>query len=123
MHPGCLFLPAISVIVIFLLTHIIRTFNKQNCTAFDVNVQALLAEGRFYSDMELTEQEIERMVMEASRAEFLAGENRRIHTPWHEETSTSAGAEPSSSNTSLCFFLLYLVVIMCRRGCRSLLLE
>ena len=81
---------------------LLSAFNKHNCTAFVVNIQALLAEGRFYSDMELTEQEIERMVMEASRAEFLAGENRRIHIPWHEETSTSAGAEPSSSNTSLC---------------------
>nr|KJB35402.1 hypothetical protein B456_006G113400 [Gossypium raimondii] len=33
---------------------------------------ALLAEGRFYSDLELTEKEIERTVMEASRAEYLA---------------------------------------------------
>lgn len=65
-----------------------------------MNPQAILAEGRYYSDMELTEQEIERMVMEASRAEYLAGENRRAHNSWHEETSTSAGAEPSSSRTS-----------------------
>ncbi|KAA3458622.1 OTU domain-containing protein 5-like isoform X1 [Gossypium australe] len=36
--------------------------------------QALLAEGRFYSDLELTEKEIERMVMEASRAEYLGNE-------------------------------------------------
>ncbi|CAM6040835.1 unnamed protein product [Sphagnum compactum] len=62
--------------------------------------KALIAEGRFYSDMELTEQEIERMVMEASRAEFLAGESSRLQSPWQEETSTSAGAEPSSSGTT-----------------------
>lgn len=51
--------------------------------------------------MELTEQEIERMVIEESRAEYLAGEHRRIHNVWHEETSSSAGAEPSSSRTSM----------------------
>jgi hypothetical protein len=76
---------------------------------FDVHgldMQALIAEGRFYSDMELTEQEIERMVMEASRAEFLAGESFRLQSPWQEETSTSAGAEPSSSGTSKNFTLL-----------------
>jgi hypothetical protein len=107
---GCLNASWLSFLACFLcnchlfLTHFVGTFDKHNCTAFDVTTQALLAEGRFYSDMELTEQEIERMVMEASRAEFLAGENRRIHIPWHEETSTSAGAEPSSSNTSLCLF-------------------
>jgi hypothetical protein len=75
---------------------------------FDVHgldMQALIAEGRFYSDMELTEQEIERMVMEASRAEFLAGESFRLQSPWQEETSTSAGAEPSSSGTSKNFTL------------------
>jgi hypothetical protein len=59
--------------------------------------------------MELTEQEIERMVMEASRAEYLAAESRRAHNSWHEETSTSAGAEPSSSRTSklLVYVLFY----------------
>nr|XP_024380796.1 OTU domain-containing protein 5-B-like isoform X2 [Physcomitrium patens] len=62
--------------------------------------KVLLAEGRYYSDMELTEQEIERMVIEESRAEYLAGEHRRIHNVWHEETSSSAGAEPSSSRTN-----------------------
>ncbi len=71
-------------------------------------MQALIAEGRFYSDMELTEQEIERMVMEASRAEFLAGESFRLQSPWQEETSTSAGAEPSSSGTSKNFTLSHL---------------
>lgn len=58
---------------------------------------ALLAEGRFYSDLELTEKEIERMVMEASRAEYLGEEKlRQLHCS--RETSTS-GAEPSSSGT------------------------
>ncbi|GJN27690.1 hypothetical protein PR202_gb15732 [Eleusine coracana subsp. coracana] len=53
---------------------------------------ALLAEGRYFSDLELTEREIERMVMEASRAEYLA-EEKRLNI---SESSTS-GAEPSSS--------------------------
>ncbi|KAF5744890.1 OTU-like cysteine protease family protein [Tripterygium wilfordii] len=53
---------------------------------------ALLAEGRFYSDLEVTEKEIERMVMEASRAEYLADDNFK----GHKESSTSS-AEPSSS--------------------------
>ncbi|CAD6263809.1 unnamed protein product [Miscanthus lutarioriparius] len=53
---------------------------------------ALLAEGRFYSDLELTEREIERMVMEASRSEYLAKE-KKLNI---RESSTS-GAEPSSS--------------------------
>jgi OTU domain-containing protein 5 len=57
--------------------------------------QALLAEGRFYSDLELTEREIERMVMEASRAEYLA-EEKKLNI---RESSTS-GAEPSSSAAS-----------------------
>uniref|UniRef100_A0A803KR67 OTU domain-containing protein n=1 Tax=Chenopodium quinoa TaxID=63459 RepID=A0A803KR67_CHEQI len=56
---------------------------------------ALLAEGRFYSDLELTEKEIERMVMEASRAEYLAGNKSKQHVG-HRESSTSS-AEPSSS--------------------------
>ncbi|TVU01767.1 hypothetical protein EJB05_38101 [Eragrostis curvula] len=53
---------------------------------------ALLAEGRFYSDIELTEREIERMVMEASRAEYLAEENKL-----NIRESSTSGAEPSSS--------------------------
>ncbi|KAM0940394.1 putative ubiquitinyl hydrolase 1 [Dioscorea sansibarensis] len=56
---------------------------------------ALLAEARFYSDVELTEKEIERMVMEASRAEYLA-EDRLRQQLLSSETSTS-GSEPSSS--------------------------
>lgn len=56
---------------------------------------ALLAEGRFYSDLELTEKEIECMVMEVSRAEYLAGDNLKQQLG-HKESSTS-GAEPSSS--------------------------
>ncbi|KAL8094309.1 OVARIAN TUMOR DOMAIN-containing deubiquitinating enzyme 6 [Apium graveolens] len=57
---------------------------------------ALLAEGRFYSDLELTEKEMERMVMEASRAEYLADD--KFKQLGRRESSTSAaGAEPSSS--------------------------
>ncbi|CAL9138690.1 unnamed protein product [Musa acuminata var. zebrina] len=56
---------------------------------------ALVAEGRFYSDLELTEKEIERMVMEASRAEYLAKDNLKQY-PSFRESSTSR-AEPSSS--------------------------
>ncbi|CAL9121171.1 unnamed protein product [Musa acuminata var. zebrina] len=56
---------------------------------------ALIAEGRFYSDLELTEKEIERMVMEASRAEYLAKEKLK-QCPSFQESSTSR-AEPSSS--------------------------
>jgi hypothetical protein len=54
-----------------------------------------MAEGRFYSDLELTEREIERMVMEASRSEYLAKE-KKLNI---RESSTS-GAEPSSSAAS-----------------------
>lgn len=60
---------------------------------------ALLAEGRFYSDLELTEREIERTVMEASRAEYLAQDKYRQQFGYRE-SSTSAGAEPSSSGAS-----------------------
>lgn len=56
---------------------------------------ALLAEGRFWSDLELTEKEIERMVMEASRAEYLAIDKLRKQ-PVIQDSSTS-NAEPSSS--------------------------
>ncbi|KAJ1440719.1 Ubiquitin-associated domain [Sesbania bispinosa] len=56
---------------------------------------ALLAEGRFYSDLELTEKEIEQMVMEVSRAEYLA-EGTFKQQLSHRESSTS-NAEPSSS--------------------------
>jgi OTU domain-containing protein 5 len=61
---------------------------------------ALLAEGRFYSDLELTEREIERMVMEASRAEYLAEENKL-----NIRESSTSGAEPSSSAASMPAFL------------------
>lgn len=57
---------------------------------------ALLAEGRFYSDLELTEKEIERMVMEASRAEYIAHDRSRHQQLDFRESSKSA-AEPSSS--------------------------
>lgn len=56
---------------------------------------ALLAEGRFFSDLELTEKEIERMVMEASRAEYLADDKFKQQPGWQE--SSTSGAEPSSS--------------------------
>ncbi|KAL8154122.1 hypothetical protein V2J09_011882 [Rumex salicifolius] len=59
---------------------------------------ALLAEGRFYSDLELTEKEIERMVMEASRAEYLAVDKFKPQQIGRQESSTS-GAEPSSSGS------------------------
>lgn len=56
---------------------------------------ALLAEGRFYSDLELTEKEIERMVMETSRAEYLSGTTSKQHVGRRESSTSSA--EPSSS--------------------------
>ncbi|KAL1544515.1 OVARIAN TUMOR DOMAIN-containing deubiquitinating enzyme 6 [Salvia divinorum] len=56
---------------------------------------ALLAEGRFYSDLELTEKEMERMVMEASRAEYLADDKFKQQVGPME--SSTSGAEPSSS--------------------------
>ncbi|KAG6678814.1 hypothetical protein I3843_14G098800 [Carya illinoinensis] len=59
---------------------------------------ALLAEGRFYSDLELTEKEIERMVMEASRAEYLAVDSYKQQLGRRESSTSSA--EPSSSGAS-----------------------
>lgn len=59
---------------------------------------ALLAEGRFYSDLELTEKEIERMVMEASRAEYLADDKSKQQLGFRE--SSTSGAEPSSSGAT-----------------------
>ncbi|XP_031259873.1 OVARIAN TUMOR DOMAIN-containing deubiquitinating enzyme 6-like [Pistacia vera] len=56
---------------------------------------ALLAEGRFYSDLELTEKEIECMVMEVSRAEYLA--NDKFKQQLARKDSSTSGAEPSSS--------------------------
>ncbi|OIT19001.1 hypothetical protein A4A49_42785, partial [Nicotiana attenuata] len=56
---------------------------------------ALLVEGRFYSDLELTEKEIERMVMEASRAEYIANDKFRQQLGCRESSNSSA--EPSSS--------------------------
>ncbi|XP_047325507.1 OVARIAN TUMOR DOMAIN-containing deubiquitinating enzyme 6 [Impatiens glandulifera] len=56
---------------------------------------ALLAEGRFYSDLELTEKEMERMVMEASRAEYLTSDKFNQQSNWRQ--SSTPGAEPSSS--------------------------
>ncbi|CAN4120196.1 unnamed protein product [Withania somnifera] len=56
---------------------------------------ALLAEGCFYSDLELTEKEIERMVMEASRAEYVANDKFRQQLRCRESSTSSS--EPSSS--------------------------
>ncbi|KAJ7981197.1 OTU domain-containing protein 5-like [Quillaja saponaria] len=60
---------------------------------------ALLAEGRLYSDLELTEKEIERMVIEVSRAEYLADDIFKQQLGRREESSTS-NAEPSSSGAT-----------------------
>ncbi|KAI4368686.1 hypothetical protein MLD38_017216 [Melastoma candidum] len=56
---------------------------------------ALLAEGRFWSDLELTEKEIEHMVMEASRAEYLVSDKRKKQVGGRD--SSTSGSEPSSS--------------------------
>ncbi|MFS8004867.1 putative ubiquitinyl hydrolase 1 [Helianthus anomalus] len=56
---------------------------------------ALLAEARFCSDVELTEKEIERMVMEASRAEYMA--NDKFKQQLGRRESSTSDAEPSSS--------------------------
>ncbi|KAI5058438.1 hypothetical protein GOP47_0027017 [Adiantum capillus-veneris] len=62
----------------------------------DVQIdKALLAEGRYYSDLELTEQEMERMVIEESRAEFLAEEYG--HQIGSMESSTSAAGTSSDA--------------------------
>lgn len=58
--------------------------------------KALLAEGRYYSDLELTEQEMERMVIEESRAEFLAEEYG--HQIGCMESSTSAAGTSTSQS-------------------------
>ncbi|KAF8048289.1 hypothetical protein N665_2579s0004 [Sinapis alba] len=58
---------------------------------------ALIAEGRYYSDLELTEKEIERSVMEASRAEYLMEWSKPRIGP--KESSTS-NAETSSSGAT-----------------------
>lgn len=63
-----------------------------------------------YSDLEYTEKEIERMVMEASRAEYLAGEKFNQQQLGCRDSSTSV-AEPSSSAASKCFVLNCLVVL------------
>ncbi|XP_028094311.1 OTU domain-containing protein 5-like [Camellia sinensis] len=66
----------------------------------------LIAEGKFYSDLELTEKEIERMVMEASRFEYLADDKFKQQLGWRE--SSTSGAEPSSSGASE--FPLFIVI-------------
>ncbi|KAL2592698.1 hypothetical protein AAZV13_12G083000 [Glycine max] len=59
---------------------------------------ALLAEGRFYSDLELTEKEIERMVIEVSRAEYLA--DSTFKQQLGDRESSTSNAEPSSSGAT-----------------------
>ncbi|CAF2164425.1 unnamed protein product [Brassica napus] len=64
---------------------------------------ALIAEGRYYSDLELTEKEIERSVMEASRAEYLMERSKPRIGPKESSTSnagtsSSSGARPSGSD-------------------------
>nr|GEZ61412.1 OTU domain-containing protein 5-B-like [Tanacetum cinerariifolium] len=56
---------------------------------------ALLAEARFCSDVELTEKEIERMVMEDSRAEYTA--NDKFEHQLGRRESLTYEAKPSSS--------------------------
>ncbi|KAG2327357.1 hypothetical protein Bca4012_036365 [Brassica carinata] len=56
---------------------------------------ALIAEGRYYSDLELTEKEIERSVMEASRAEYLMERSKPRIGP--KESSSTSNAGTSSS--------------------------
>lgn len=56
---------------------------------------ALMAEARFCSDMELTEKEIEHMVMAASRAEYMANDKFKQQLGLRE--SSTSDAQPSSS--------------------------
>ncbi|CAN8247083.1 unnamed protein product [Cochlearia groenlandica] len=60
-------------------------------------------EGRYYSDLELTEKEIERSVMEASRAEYLMEWSKPRIGPKESFTSnaetSSSGARPSGSDS------------------------
>ncbi|CAH1452387.1 unnamed protein product [Lactuca virosa] len=56
---------------------------------------ALMAEARFCSDMELTEKEIEHMVMAASRAEYMA--NDKFKQQLGPTESSTSDAQPSSS--------------------------
>lgn len=53
-----------------------------------------MAQGQFYSDLDLTEKEIERADMEVSRAEYLANKQLGI------KGSSTSKAEPSSSGAS-----------------------
>ncbi|KAL0741001.1 hypothetical protein Bca4012_082514 [Brassica carinata] len=60
--------------------------------------QALVAEGRYYSDLELTEKEIERSVMEASRAEYLLEWSKPRTGPNSNAETSSSGAKTSGSD-------------------------
>ncbi|KAG2308395.1 hypothetical protein Bca52824_028143 [Brassica carinata] len=59
---------------------------------------ALVAEGRYYSDLELTEKEIERSVMEASRAEYLLEWSKPRTGPNSNAETSSSGAKTSGSD-------------------------
>ncbi|KAK4763377.1 hypothetical protein SAY86_009145 [Trapa natans] len=62
---------------------------------------ALLAEGQFYSDIELTEKEIERMVMEASRAEYLAGDKLKKQIACGDSSTSTAETSSSGQRASV----------------------
>ncbi|KAG2288733.1 hypothetical protein Bca4012_030349 [Brassica carinata] len=61
---------------------------------------ALIAEGRYYSDLELTEKEIERSVMEASRAEYLMERSKPRIGPKESSTSNAGTSSSSGARTS-----------------------
>lgn len=72
--------------------------------------QALLAEGRFYSDLELTEKEIERMVMEASRAEYIAED--KFNKQLGRRDSSTSGAESSSGASKYITFYVMMAMLV-----------
>ena len=82
----------------FCSTFYVNLWLNRLLTKLFFSTQALLAEGRFYSDLELTEKEIERMVMEASRAEYIA--DKMFKPRLGRKESSTSGAEPSSSGAS-----------------------
>ncbi|OIW08483.1 hypothetical protein TanjilG_03159 [Lupinus angustifolius] len=75
--------------------------DRKESSKFEINIrrakgyEALLAEGQFYSDLELTEKDIDRMVMAVSRAEYLA--NGTFKQQLSDRESSTSNAEPSSS--------------------------
>lgn len=67
-------------------------------------MQALLAEGRFYSDLEYTETEIEQMVIEASRIEYLEEQKFKQQQQLDPSESSTSISEPSSSGKGMMIF-------------------